>query len=107
MAATTPKAQTWESGFAQLTEKPTWESEDHYQTETGEKASYAKPTFEEVASSTVRSSLGENIVRTWPSVYNGTDTPNDLPDWWSPDSEVDVLICGGRFAAGEEMITRD
>ena len=94
--ATTEPNQTWENGFAQPSETATWNLEDSYRTEDGEKSHYAVPPFEEPLSSTIHNSLGLNTVRNWPSLQNGTDAPQGVPDWWQPPKEVDVLICGGR-----------
>ncbi len=61
-----------------------------------EEAHYVTPPSSEVLTSTVHNDLGLNVLRTWPTIYDGTNTPHDLPEWWSPSSEVDVLICGGK-----------
>lgn len=79
-------------------ETATWNLGDSNRTEDGERSHYAVPAFEEPLSSTVHNSLGLNTVRTWPSLHNGTESPQGVPDWWQPSKEVDVLICGGRKA---------
>lgn len=50
----------------------------------------------DLVTSSHHNSKGINIIRTWPSMYDGTDSPHGLPPWWKPASEVDVLICGGE-----------
>ncbi|KAL8861115.1 MAG: hypothetical protein Q9178_002329 [Gyalolechia marmorata] len=52
------------------------------------------PPSSEVLSSTVHNSLGLNTLRTWPTIYDGTNSPHGIPKWWNPSKEVDVLICG-------------
>ena len=53
------------------------------------------PPSSEILSSSVFNSLGLNTIRSWPTMYDGTNSPHALPKWWKPVSEVDVLICGG------------
>ena len=79
------------------TEKPTWNDEEFYTSEDGERAHYIIPPAEEPLTSTVHNSLDLNALRTWPTIYNGTESPHGVPDWWDPSDEVDVLICGGTF----------
>ena len=57
------------------------------------------PPSSEVLSSTVHNSLGLNTLRTWPTIYDGTNSPHGLPKWWEPSKEVDVLICGGKCSS--------
>lgn len=92
--ARTEANKTWENGFAQPSATATWNLEDSYRTEDGEKSHYAVPSFEKPLSSTIHNSLGLNTVRTWPSLHNGTESPQGVPGWWQPRKEVDVLICG-------------
>lgn len=60
-------------------------------------AHYKPPPSSEILTSDAHNDLGLNVLRTWPTIYNGTNTPHDLPKWWRPRSEVDVLICGGKM----------
>lgn len=59
-------------------------------------AHYVTPPSSEILTSEVRNQLGLNVLRTWPTIYDGTNTPHDLPEWWTASAEVDVLICGGK-----------
>ena len=79
------------------TEKPSWDDEGFYTTEDGERGHYVSLPAEEPLTSTVHNSLGLNAQRTWPTIYNGTESPHGVPDWWDPSDEVDVLICGGML----------
>lgn len=58
---------------------------------------WVTPPNSELLSSSVHNSLGLNTIRSWPTMYDGTNTPHALPKWWKPSSEVDVLICGGMI----------
>lgn len=89
---------TWKNGFAEPAEIATWANEANYVTEDGEKSHYTKPPAEELPSSTVHNSLGRNALRTWPTLYDGTESPHGQPIWWKPSTEVDVLICGGKHS---------
>ena len=57
---------------------------------------WVTPPSSELLSSDVHNSLGLNTIRSWPTIYDGTNSPHGLPQWWKPRSEVDVLICGGK-----------
>ncbi|KAL8823835.1 MAG: hypothetical protein Q9191_005513 [Dirinaria sp. TL-2023a] len=92
--ATTVPAQTWKTGFVMPSEKPTWNNKEFYTSEKGERAHYIIPPVKEPLTSTVHNSLGLNALRSWPTIYNGTESPHGAPDWWDPSDEVDVLICG-------------
>ena len=94
--ARTEANRTWEHGFAEPSATASWTLEDSYRSENSEKSHYEVPPFEKSLSSTIHNSLGVNTVRTWPSLHNGTESPEGVPDWWQPRKEVDVLICGGR-----------
>lgn len=87
---------TWENGFAEPAETASWADKENNLTENGEKSHYVTPQPEEPLSSAVHNSLGFNAIRTWPTIYNGTESPRGVPDWWRPSGEVDVLICGGK-----------
>lgn len=89
---------TWKNGFAEPAEIATWANEANYVTEDGEKSHYTKPPAEELPSSTVHNRLGRNALRTWPTLYDGTESPHGQPIWWKPSTEVDVLICGGKHS---------
>lgn len=90
---------TWQNGFAQPVKWARWCEENYNNTESGTQSHYNYPPSEEPLSSTVHNALGLNVLRTWPTLYNGTETPHDIPDWWQPSKEVDVLICGGNMGS--------
>ena len=96
--ATTVPPQTWKDGYMAPSETATWEDEDFNSTEDRRESHYETPPFKESLSSTVHNSLGLNVVRTWPTLFNGTESPHGVPDWWKPVGKVDVLICGGTRA---------
>ena len=97
MASTLPP-YTWKAGYAQPAEAAaTWTDDNYFVTEEGEKAHYKVPEDEEPLTSDVHPSLGRNVLRTWPTLYNGTESPESTPAWWTPQKEVDVLICGGEW----------
>lgn len=88
---------SWKNGFAEPAEIAAWANEASYESETGEKSHYTRPPAEELLSSTIHNGLGRNVLRTWPALYNGTESPHGPPTWWQPSKEVDVLICGGKY----------
>jgi phenol 2-monooxygenase len=86
---------TWKNGFREPGEGTPWATEAR---KTGEKEShYVTPPSAESLTSTIHNSFGLNVLRTWPTIYNGTSSPQGLPEWWNPAGEVDVLICGGSW----------
>ena len=96
--ATTVPPQTWKNGYMAPSKTATWEVEDFNSTEDQRESHYETPPFKESLSSTVHNSLGLNVVRTWPTLFNGTESAHGIPDWWKPAGKVDVLICGGTRA---------
>lgn len=89
--ATSIESTSWKNGYRESrTAGPTpWVAEVA--------AHYQSPPSSEILTSDIHNDLGLNILRTWPTIYYGTNTPHDLPAWWRPHSEVDVLICGGKL----------
>ena len=88
---------TWKNGFKEPGRKAPWVIDSSLENEAENKRShYTTPPSIEILTSEVHNELGLNVLRTWPTIYDGTNTPHDLPDWWAPKSEVDVLICGGE-----------
>ena len=87
---------TWQNGYAQLAETATWAGGSYHVDEKGERAHYSTPSSKEQLSSTVPNDLGINVLRMWPTLFNGTESPHGLPTWWKASPEVDVLICGGK-----------
>ena len=78
---------TWQRGFREPSSIPHWEVEND---ETG-----TQPPSKEVVTSSRHNELGINVLRTWPTLYDGTNNPHGVPEWWKPKQDVDVLICGG------------
>ena len=105
MAKTAPPL-TWKNGFAQPTTTATWAEEDYHTNEFGEASHYVVPPSEEPLTSTVHNSFGLNVLRTWPTLYNGTQSPHGIPDWWQPAAEVDVLISGGKCLPSSSVNTQ-
>ncbi|KAG7108051.1 hypothetical protein HYQ44_012766 [Verticillium longisporum] len=70
--ATKSPAYTWENGFR----------------------AYVTPPSVDLTTSLTHNQLGINVVRHWPTLYDGTNSPHGVPSWWAPKEEVDVLICG-------------
>lgn len=68
-------------------------------------AHYKAPPSSERLTSEAHNDLGLNLLRTRPTMYNGTNSPHDLPKWWRPSSEVDVLICGGMILPTLQCMT--
>ena len=92
MATSTP-SHTWQNGFRQPTKQPLVK-ESPGALANGE-VHYISPPSQELPTSTVSNSLGNKLLRTWATLYDGTESPHGLPSWWNPSKEVDVLIVGG------------
>lgn len=98
MAKSIPPS-SWTNGFREPAKCDAWAQELPLDGETQE-PHYVTPPSAEVLTSSVHNHLGLNVLRTWPTLYDGTRTPHNIPGWWQPSDEVDVLICGGkRFLA--------
>ncbi|KAI3327548.1 FAD binding domain-containing protein [Xylariaceae sp. AK1471] len=82
-------SSTWENGFRQPTDGSPWRWEDGDDVD-----GYVTAPSTELATSTVHNDLGISVIRTWPTMYNGTNNPHGIPSWWTPSEKVDVLICG-------------
>lgn len=94
--ATSVQPHSWKNGFRQPSERTHWALKEKYVIDEKDEAHYVTPPSSEILTSTVHNSLGLNTLRTWPTIYDGTSSPHELPAWWKPSAEVDVLICGGR-----------
>lgn len=97
---------TWENGFQEPSTGMPWM---HEWSRDDEEESYVTPPSKEVVTSEAHNSLGINMLRTWPTIYDGTNNPHGVPEWWHPSTEVDVVICGGeqnsqarQYAANEQ-----
>lgn len=87
---------TWANGFREPGRGAPWLTKTSFAMEVEDKEPhYSTPPSSETLTSGVHNELGLNVLRTWPTIYEGTNTPHELPDWWKPSSQVDVLICGG------------
>ncbi|KAF2821203.1 hypothetical protein CC86DRAFT_359922 [Ophiobolus disseminans] len=84
-------SSTWERGFKEPSHDTPWQWDPEVDAEND---AYITPPSKELMTSTVHNDLGINLLRTWPTLYDGTNSPHGIPDWWRPASEVDVLICG-------------
>lgn len=84
---------TWQNGFQESLPYAPWEIE----AKSGQRqeSSYDLPPSKEQLTSNVHNSFGLNVMRTWPTLFDGTNSPHGLPSWWQPPDKVDVLICGG------------
>ncbi|RYO89438.1 hypothetical protein DL766_006783 [Monosporascus sp. MC13-8B] len=86
--------QTWQRGFAEPAQTPAWADPTRYEAEDGRPAHHALPAEGEKPTSRVPNGLGISSLRSWPTVYNGTEAQKTTPSWFKKSSEVDVLICG-------------
>lgn len=86
--------QTWQRGFVEPADAPVpaWADAAYYETEDGERAHYAAPAGGEKPTSSAPNAFGLSSLRSWPSLYNGTEAGEAQA---KKPSEVDVLICGG------------
>jgi hypothetical protein len=93
---------TWENGYQELAQpKPeaTGSSVEHQvQDDEAEETSYyyVPPPSVELVTSPAHNDLGVNVIRCWPTLYDGTNSPHGTPAWWQPKPQVDVLIVGGK-----------
>lgn len=95
---------TWENGFKQPTTGRPWVW-DHTEDEgIDDPNSYVTPPSKEIVTSEVHNDLGVNVIRTWPTLYDGTNSPHGAPSWWKPAEKVDVLISGGKHASRLTMV---
>ncbi|KAI1132515.1 FAD binding domain-containing protein [Nemania abortiva] len=87
---------TFENGFKQPSTGRPWEF-DHTQEggfDDDDSLVYATPPSKEIVTSDMHNDLGVNVIRTWPTIYDGTNNPHGVPSWWAPSEQVDVLIVG-------------
>ena len=87
---------TWKNGFQQPSTGEPWNTLDHvYTNGTVQPSHYVTPPSVELLTSTKHNSLGLSVQRCWPTLYDGTNSPHGLPEWYERRKEVDVVICGG------------
>lgn len=97
MASAIPPS-TWENGFKQPTTGQPWVVDQAQEDGVvNDPDAYVTPPSKEVVTSDAHNDIGINVIRTWPSLYDGTNSPHGVPDWWKPSDKVDVLISGGKF----------
>ncbi|KAL7622055.1 hypothetical protein AAE478_007556 [Parahypoxylon ruwenzoriense] len=89
------RPSTWENGFKQPAAGQPWVW-DHTENDEAldDPNSYVTPPSTEIVSSDAHNDLGINVIRTWPTLYDGTNSPHGIPSWWTPLEKVDVLIVG-------------
>jgi phenol 2-monooxygenase (NADPH) len=92
--ATTIHPYTFRHGFKQASDTKPWVINRENPNE--EHPHYTVPPSVELLTSTAHNDQGINVLRTWPTLYDGTASPHGTPEWWTPKDEVDVLICGGE-----------
>ncbi|KAI1495528.1 FAD binding domain-containing protein [Biscogniauxia marginata] len=85
---------TWENGFKAPTTGTPWVWENEDEETKGDPNAYISPPSKDLITSSVHNTLGISVLRTWPTLYDGTNNPHGVPPWWKPAKEVDVLICG-------------
>ncbi|KAI5926689.1 FAD binding domain-containing protein [Camillea tinctor] len=93
--ATSILPYTWENGFKQPSTGQPWvwtPAEGAHIRDDPE--SYITPPSREEVTSEAHNDMGINVIRVWPSLHNGTNSPHGLPSWWNPAEKIDVLICG-------------
>jgi phenol 2-monooxygenase (NADPH) len=83
------------NGFREPAKRDAWAQELPLDGKTPEPHFITLPSAE-VLTSSVHNHLGLNVLRTWPTLYDGTRTPHNIPSWWQLSDKVDVLICGGK-----------
>jgi phenol 2-monooxygenase len=82
----------WERGFREPSDFKPWELD----TGDDDVDNLRLPPSKEVVTSSTHNFMGLNILRTWPTMYDETNSSHGLPSWWKPQRDVDVLICGGE-----------
>ncbi|KAI1111371.1 FAD binding domain-containing protein [Nemania sp. NC0429] len=87
-------ASTWENGFRQPATGHPWVFDNGEDGVNDDPDAYVTPPSKEIVTSDAHNDLGINVIRTWPSLYDGTNSPHGPPSWWKPSEQVDVLISG-------------
>lgn len=89
------RPSTFENGFKQPATGEPWVWNDG-EDEADDPNSYVTPPSKEIVTSDAHNNLGVNVIRSWPTLYDGTNSPHGIPSWWKPAEKVDVLISGGK-----------
>lgn len=87
---------TFQNGFKQPSSEPPWLFALDDTADNEDPEEYTPPPSKELVTSSLQNSVGINITRHWPTLYDGTNNPHGLPSGWKPSKEVDVLIVGGK-----------
>lgn len=85
---------SWENGYQEVATRSSWVLDGEAEVE--ESDDYVPPPSTELVTSTAHNDLGVNVILSWPTLYDGTNSPHGTPSWWQPQEKVDVLICGGK-----------
>ncbi|GAP82679.2 putative FAD binding domain-containing protein [Rosellinia necatrix] len=86
---------TWENGFKQPAKGRPWVFDYTQGDEVdADPNAYVTPPSQEIVTSDLHNDMGINVIRTWPTLYDGTNSPHGVPAWWKPTEQVDVLISG-------------
>lgn len=92
---------TWQNGYQQLAANHSpWKLDEEDEVKIDDLSDdYMPPPSVDLVTSPVHNNLGINVLTSWPTIYDGTNSPHGIPSWWQPQEKVDVLICGGKARA--------
>ncbi|KAL9060463.1 MAG: hypothetical protein Q9162_000636 [Coniocarpon cinnabarinum] len=77
---------TFENGFKQPAAGERWRVSPDLS--AGEEGDYVTPQFSELQTSSHDNDVGQNALRTWPTIYDGTNAPSaTIPRWWRPSEK--------------------
>ncbi|AEO59635.1 hypothetical protein MYCTH_2119794 [Thermothelomyces thermophilus ATCC 42464] len=87
---------TWVNGYQQLPEHPKTNGSavENDVPADDDPTAYVTPPSVELVTSPAHNHFGVNVIRSWPTMYDGTNSPHGIPEWWKPKPQVDVLIVG-------------
>ncbi|KAL2168146.1 hypothetical protein VTG60DRAFT_313 [Thermothelomyces hinnuleus] len=87
---------TWVNGYQQLAEHPKTNGSavENDVPADDDPTAYVTPPSVELVTSPAHNHFGVNVIRSWPTMYDGTNSPHGIPEWWKPKPQVDVLIVG-------------
>ncbi|KUI69011.1 Phenol 2-monooxygenase [Cytospora mali] len=83
---------TWERGFKELASGTPWAPEGDEEEGDDDNERYICAPSREVITSAVHNNFGINVMRTWPTLHDGTNNPHGLPAWWNPSNEIRIDI---------------
>ena len=98
--ATSIPSSTWKNGFRQTNGSSPVQIPPYTTSRP-----WINPPCTDIQTSRADNKFGTNVMRTYPTVYNGTASPEGKPDWWSPKSEIDVLVVGAGPTGLETAIS--